>query len=541
MRVFIAGVDGYLGWSLAMYLVKRGHEVGGADCYHRRDWVAEMGSQSATPIKRMTERLQAFRENFGTNLWFIRGDMTDYNFVWNFFRAFEPEAIVHFAEMPSAPYMIDVHHCAFTHTNNLLGTINVLHCMRDVCPEAHLVKLGCYDDKTEVLTRDGWKLFKDLTYQDEICCLDGKTEEIQYCRPKNVVEYPYNGQMLKIKNKSLDLVITPNHRVVFKRGVGKDVEIKKATEIFNKRIWIPRSGKWEGEYVPYFYLPIKDYRRNSGGLRDKARELTKRGVPFNVKDLIRKIGFSSLKDYKKKYTQLRRYINHEQSNPQPETIRLKMDDWLEFLGYIISEGGVYEDRRVYFAQNEGEVLNKMINVCERLRFTHYVDTSQTCRKVFIDNVSLARYLKRLGYCHQKYIPREFKNLSKRQLKILFDALMSGDGHYYPNGRYRSYSSKSKQLIDDIQEIALKLGIRATIGKKSNKGVYYLNFGYSIDTEVIPDKKRVSGEPTYEWIPYRGKVFCCTVPSGIIFVRRNGKAAWYGGVRDTKRGYPGGVF
>jgi nucleoside-diphosphate-sugar epimerase len=59
VRVFISGVDGYLGWSLAMYLVKRGHEVAGADCYHRRDWVAEMGSQSATPIRRMTERLQA--------------------------------------------------------------------------------------------------------------------------------------------------------------------------------------------------------------------------------------------------------------------------------------------------------------------------------------------------------------------------------------------------------------------------------------------------------------------------------------------------
>ena len=84
MRVFIAGVDGYLGWSLAMYLTARGHEVAGADCYHRRDWVAEMGSQSATPIKRMTERLQAFRENFGTNLQFIRGDLTDYNFLWNF-------------------------------------------------------------------------------------------------------------------------------------------------------------------------------------------------------------------------------------------------------------------------------------------------------------------------------------------------------------------------------------------------------------------------------------------------------------------------
>ena len=143
MRVFIAGVDGYLGWTLGMYLTARGHTVAGADCYFRRDWVAEMGSQSATPIRRMTERLQAFRENFGTNLQFIRGEMSDYNFVWNFFRSFQPEAIVHLAEMPSAPYsMIDVHHSVFTHTNNLVGTLNILHAMRDNCPDAHLVKLG---------------------------------------------------------------------------------------------------------------------------------------------------------------------------------------------------------------------------------------------------------------------------------------------------------------------------------------------------------------------------------------------------------------
>jgi UDP-sulfoquinovose synthase len=143
MRVFIAGVDGYLGWSLAMYVASRGHEVAGTDNYMRRDWVAEMGSQSATPIRRMTERLQAFGENLGANLQFFRGDMTDYTFVLNSFRAFEPEAVVHLAEMPSAPYsMIDVHHCAFTHTNNLLGTLNLLHAMREICPNAHLVKLG---------------------------------------------------------------------------------------------------------------------------------------------------------------------------------------------------------------------------------------------------------------------------------------------------------------------------------------------------------------------------------------------------------------
>lgn len=143
MRVFIAGVDGYLGWSLAMFLARRGHEVGGCDLYLRRDWVAEMGSQSATPIRRMTERLEAFKENFGRNLEFKKGDLCDYNFVLNSFKSFQPEAVVHLGEMPSAPYsMMDVEHCRFTMTNNLVGTLHILYAMKEVSPAAHLIKLG---------------------------------------------------------------------------------------------------------------------------------------------------------------------------------------------------------------------------------------------------------------------------------------------------------------------------------------------------------------------------------------------------------------
>jgi len=143
MRVFIAGIDGYLGWSLAIYLAKRGHELAGADMYYRRDWVQEMGSQSATPIRKMTERLQAFHENFGMNLQFHKGDLRDYNFVLNIFKSFKPEAIVHLGEMPSAPYsMIDINHAVFTQTNNIVSTLNILYAMKETCTEAHLVKIG---------------------------------------------------------------------------------------------------------------------------------------------------------------------------------------------------------------------------------------------------------------------------------------------------------------------------------------------------------------------------------------------------------------
>jgi nucleoside-diphosphate-sugar epimerase len=60
MKVFIAGIDGYLGWPLAQYLAVRGHDIGGADNFFRRRWVEEMGSCSALPIAPMTERIEAF-------------------------------------------------------------------------------------------------------------------------------------------------------------------------------------------------------------------------------------------------------------------------------------------------------------------------------------------------------------------------------------------------------------------------------------------------------------------------------------------------
>jgi len=143
LKVFIAGIDGYLGWTLSMYLTARNHEVSGCDNFMRRDWVAERGSQSATPIKEMTERLEAFKENFNSGLQFRRGNLQDYNFVLDCIRSFQPDAIVHLGEMPSAPYsMVDVHHAVFTQVNNIVGTLNILHAMKEACPNAHLVKLG---------------------------------------------------------------------------------------------------------------------------------------------------------------------------------------------------------------------------------------------------------------------------------------------------------------------------------------------------------------------------------------------------------------
>lgn len=143
MRVFIAGIDGYLGWPLAQYLTSRGHEVAGADLMLRREWVAEMDSTSALPVYSREDRLVAFKERWGKDLDFRVGDFLDYDFVKGFFEEFQPEAIVHLGQMPSAPYsMIDQKHTIFTQQNNVIGNLNILWAMREVVPNAHLLKLG---------------------------------------------------------------------------------------------------------------------------------------------------------------------------------------------------------------------------------------------------------------------------------------------------------------------------------------------------------------------------------------------------------------
>lgn len=143
MKVFIPGIDGYLGWPLAMYLTARGHEVQGADNMMRRALVEQAGSHSAIPIVEWIERRAVFLEKFKTDIvrWHI--DLKDFISIFEALRAFNPDAIVHLGEIPSAPYsMIGIDQAAMTQVNNIVGTLNILYAMKEACPEAHLIKLG---------------------------------------------------------------------------------------------------------------------------------------------------------------------------------------------------------------------------------------------------------------------------------------------------------------------------------------------------------------------------------------------------------------
>jgi len=143
MKVLILGMDGYIGWPLALHHLALGNEVCGVDDFSKRQCIDEIGSWSALPIPSMEKRIDILSKKYGNKIKFYQGDVINSQFTDDVVKKFKPDSIVHLAEQGSAPYsMMDQSRTLYTQNNNVIGTLNVLFAMRNHAPKSHLVKLG---------------------------------------------------------------------------------------------------------------------------------------------------------------------------------------------------------------------------------------------------------------------------------------------------------------------------------------------------------------------------------------------------------------
>jgi nucleoside-diphosphate-sugar epimerase len=530
MRVLVLGGDGYLGWPTAMYLSARGHEVAVVDNMARRGYDNELGAESLVPIASLQERVAVWEAVSGKQIHAFIGDICDYTFFEPVVKTFLPEAIIHYGEQRAAPYsMIDRRHAVYTQTNNVVGNLNVLYAMADHVPDCHLIKLGtmgeygtpnidieegyitithkgrtdtlpypkqpgsfyhlCYDDQTEVLTRNGWKLFGELSDTDEVATRQLDSARLVYARPTARLAYYYQGPMYCVEQRRLDLCVTPNHRMVtsYKRRDGTEaLRFEEAGTILRKYNRYHLTVAWEGEEQETFTLPAYSF------------------------------------------------LNGDYTPETRPAVTIPMDDWLTFMGWYIAEGCVDRARakapnRINVNQKLGvhsdQVAAAFQRIADALGCTYssyaFKDRDQLAHYLF--STQLAVYLAPLGDSKAKRIPRELLGLSRRQLRLLFDALMEGDGTWMDReDQYGRYDTSSPGLADDVQELALKLGLSANVTRFGDE--YRVNITRSTVLQVNQD----SDDPN-DWMePYAGQVYCCEVPGdGIIMVRRNGKPVWCG--------------
>jgi UDP-sulfoquinovose synthase len=143
MKILILGGDGYLGWPTSMDLAAKGHEVLSVDNYSRRTIAMQTSSEALIPTPNLEDRAKLFKSLTGHEVSTSIGDLTDFRFIENHIKTFQPDAVVHYAEQPSAPYSLKGYEEAhYTLKNNLEVTHNLIWAILKNKPECHIVKLG---------------------------------------------------------------------------------------------------------------------------------------------------------------------------------------------------------------------------------------------------------------------------------------------------------------------------------------------------------------------------------------------------------------
>lgn len=372
----------------------------------------------------------------------------------------------------------------------------------------HMVsdKIHCLTLDHEVLTLDGWKLISNITYSDYIATL--KEGKLDYIKPTKIMLYlEFEGRMYHIKDQSIDLVVTGNHRM----WVSKFCGIEQA--------WMPygfvRADKLYGKVVRY---------KKDSIWPDKKYQFYLPSVPN---------------------------FNGDGELPQKQ---VDMDDWLMFFGIWYSKDWTTDKE---FNKIKITVQNQKVKrvFCGALNRLNYMCSSSR-KKVIICDHQLYRYMKSLSRVAQyRELPDWVFKLGVGQARLLIRAMLLGDGESSDaTDESRVYYTASRKLVDQFQQLCLHAGWAGTVSVHIPMGTITEVNGRTIVSDsdifkvnvtnrllnpmvnnwcekgqgVYEEYKEYEEKITYEKCP----VFCLQVPSEVFYVRRNGKAVWTGNSRAS---------
>ena len=367
-------------------------------------------------------------------------------------------------------------------------------------------KATCYDSTTYVFTNTGWKLFKDLTDEDKVATLD-MDGNAHFQKPSDRQVYDYEGQMIGFDNRYINFLVTPDHKM------------------------------WCKSDFNYYRKPQKPFQRIP------AQEIYNRDFFHRVAAYFPDSGFQP------QFFQVpQQSIETKGFDPRYNTDhKWKTQDMAAFLGIFLSQGNLKDTYHIKISQKR--ILTDLQSClrCDqiealltRMGFKYHCDG--TC--YIFSNKALYIYLQQFGKSADKYVPQEVFTWSRRLQQIFLEWFYIGDGQkVYSNnhknkGRIRAIS---KRLIEGLQRLYILNGYEATVKEykdrtRSYKGVqkvYNRLYGVSFFTNqfrpTVGAASR-SGDKVYKGYykaPYKGKVYCCTVSTGVILVEREGCPMWCG--------------
>jgi phosphoribosylamine-glycine ligase len=339
-------------------------------------------------------------------------------------------------------------------------------------------EMGCYDDRTEVLTTRGWRLFGELTPDDELCTLNPETGEIEFQRPTALVSFEHHKKLVSISNESIDLVVTPDHNMYVKHcaagGGGKNgFGLVKAREM-EPPAAVKRSATWRGEERSTFTITSAASQQAHG---------TQALVSVSSGTVV------------------------------------QMEHWLALLGVCLAAGKTVGSNgvgQVIVSLPDASTAERVEGLLAHLPFWF----RRRGLELVVEDWQLFSYLSGLGCQDERGVPQFVKELCPAQILHFLDWFARGGGAEQRGGS-RVFRTMSSRLADDMQELLLKAGRVGIVRKATGPGGCLFEVEEDLEGEVTVEPGEV------RTVEYRGRVYCATVSNHIMYVRRNGKPCWCG--------------
>lgn len=337
----------------------------------------------------------------------------------------------------------------------------------------------CYSDDSYVLTKRGWKLFKDVRDDDLIFSLNPVSRMPEWVNIVQKQKYRKNGKMIRFHNKTLDCLVTPEHEMVYLNKNNGDIRKKPASEYSKNNGGFYRGCEWSGN--PQSFVLIGEH----------------------LFDMVL---------------------------------------FAEFMGYWLSDGSLVRDGQIFIAQRDGDKNRERIVRCIRnlglephkikaginiysRDLNNYLKQFGTASSKFIpdciknaDKRVIQSFLDAFISCDGH--TRESKPFVGNRGTICT-----------PKRKERVYFTSSDKMAADIGELIIKVGGRPSYAvdriagqdHKFSNGVYTINY----DHYRIRECKSVTATVfSKDYVEYDGYVYDLTLEKNhIMYIQRNGKCFW----------------
>lgn len=342
---------------------------------------------------------------------------------------------------------------------------------------------GCHDANTEVLTAHGWKRWPDYNGTDLLATMSQITGDLEFQAPLAVQRYDYDDRMYFSNHRSVDFCLTPNHRIWHKPYTSTTLGSR------SKRICLWGDSK---------FTTIDSLR---------SRVLLPNATS----------GFQGI---------------------ELETIKIgdrvwDGDDFMRLLGLMLSDGWIESgwDRlhRLAFCHYKELRMDAIRALAARLDINEDRILAGNWRwsdRAFADWMRANAYVGTVYRSPFKRVPDIVKSCCPKQINLFLEFF--GDKHSR-NDKDVFYSA-SKWLIDDLQELLLRVGKRGKLAKRERRDGGFVRgrqiMGhhpeYSLAVKTSPLWLHSGGRDNdLATDHYRGEVFCATVPNSTLVTRRNG--------------------